>query len=136
MDKGKRTACSCSVDVPATAETDGFLCICSAASHFQREKAFKMFHFFQGAFKETQLNVENIPFWMPMPLLCSEMNWDIPERLLEHEAPSANEVDKSINVSAVAHSSHSPAASVCAHASKIDCLMPNGKKQGLKQLHR
>lgn len=92
--------------------------------------------FFQGAFKETQLNVENIPIWKPVPLLCSEMNRDIPEWLLEHEAPNANEVDKSINVSAVAHSGHSPAASVCAQASKIYCLMPNGKKQGLKQLHR
>lgn len=90
----------------ATAKTDGFLCICSAASDFQRKKAFKMFHFFQGAFKETQLNVENIPIWKPVPLLCSKMNRDIPERLLEHEAPSANEVDKSINASAVAHSSH------------------------------
>lgn len=120
----------------ATAETDGFLCICSAASHFQREKAFKMFHFFQGAFKETQLNVENIPIRKPVPLLCSEMNRDIPEWLLEHEAPGANGVDQSINVSAVAHLSHSPAASVCAQESKIYCLMPNGKKQGLKQLHR
>lgn len=36
----------------------------------------------------------------------------------------------------VSCSSHSPAASVCAQASKIYCLMPNGKKQGLKQLHR
>lgn len=105
--------------------------------HISKEKRpLKCFIFFQGAFKETQLNVENIPFWKPAPLLCTEMNRDIPERLLEHGAPSANEVDKSINASAVAHSSHRPAASVCAHAPKIHCLMPNGKKQGLKQLHR